>query len=83
MVSTPRLVAAAPPNWIGVFLSPAVNVIAPVVASIEEVAPVPDEYAPYIGEHADHPGEGKGKGAVKRSSPQKDLFSDGLANEAT
>ena len=49
----------------------------------EEVAPVPDEYAPYIGEHADHPGEGKGKGAVKRSSPQKDLFSDGLANEAT
>ncbi len=40
----------------------------------EDVAPVPDAYAQYFGNHADHPGEGKGRGAASRPSPQSDLF---------
>jgi DNA (cytosine-5)-methyltransferase 1 len=41
----------------------------------EEVTPVPRAYYKYFGDHADHPGEGKGRGAANRHSPQADLFS--------
>jgi DNA (cytosine-5)-methyltransferase 1 len=34
----------------------------------EAVLPVPVKYRPLVGEHADHPGEGKGRGAQRRTS---------------
>lgn len=42
----------------------------------EPVQPVPESYSGYFGNHADHPGEGKGRGAAARMSPQTDLFPD-------
>jgi DNA (cytosine-5)-methyltransferase 1 len=48
----------------------------------ETVEPVPDSYSGYFGNHADHPGEGRGRGASTRNSPQADLFPDLTATEA-
>jgi len=48
----------------------------------EGIEPVPPAYAKYFGNHAAHPGEGKGRGALRRKNEaQSELFPE-LASEA-
>jgi len=41
----------------------------------ERIAPVPREYSQYLGDHAAHPGEGLGRGALRRMGALKNATS--------
>lgn len=42
----------------------------------EKPKPVPSSYRAYFGDHPDHPGEGKGRGAVRRDERTQDMFDE-------